>query len=625
MTEENTNTNTFARNFKIPLNKKKIITIALILNFVLMGSVVFIKLAKDTPMVLVNQVGYFPNQEKVFLVQSKYVYYTGYYNIFSLDSFSDIAENQELKYLGRQWGYHYYSGNFTDLSTSGNFKIVVNLDDNVYESTPFKIGTNIYDIALERAYEFFYYQRCGVTVNELVPGYVGHEVCHTDDGVFLNDGVYYNNEWVNLTGGWHSAGDYAKHNYWGLHIEGCVYSMTFAYENVPDVYDAIDEYSLDGSLQSNGIPDILDESMFGIEYINKTFLKNGTMLGSLVGTLQFVPPEFDTDGIVGTVDDRVLFDTPGEKHIFANPYEVMWCVAGLGKFVNIISQKGVYLDLVDSINATAQYMYANYTRYYDFTQQGTNFQHWLPFMLGSNELYRLTGNADYAINSTRAFEILVSNFEDYSTGIMDDLGIVDRAFGLVAEWAIKNGSIEATNAVKDLVLNYWNNNWKALSDDATNFFGLLKMRTPEEYFFYQSNLGKNSRHLASVYAAILANNLTDGQYPEILNFAYNQLNWIFGKNPYSVCMMESIGTNNPTTWHHRYSLIDGNMRGAVPGAIANGMISKNENTDQPWFDTSIAFAGSIGDHPASAQANEPWLPHNVQALQALSVLVNYLN
>jgi hypothetical protein len=82
--------------------------------------------------------------------------------------------------------------------------------------------------------------------------------------------------------------------------------------------------------------------MFGIEYINKTFLKNGTMLGSLIGALKFVPPEFDSDNIVGTSDDRKLFDEPGEKHTLAEPYEVMWAVAGFGKFANIISEKGYY-------------------------------------------------------------------------------------------------------------------------------------------------------------------------------------------------------------------------------------------------------------------------------------------
>lgn len=615
----------FYMNFKMPIDKKRIIAIAIIINICLMGGIIVIKLTKDNPMILINQVGYFPDQDKVFLVQTKYPYFSGSYSISSIETHTNVLENQELKYLGKQWGYHYYSGNFSSLNIAGTYEIVVNLDNMKIKSTSFKIGKNIYDLALERAYEFFYYQRCGVQVYELVPGYVGHNACHLDDGIFLNDGVYYNNEWVNLTGGWHSAGDYAKHNYWGLHIHGSLYSMCFAYENVPEKYDVIDLYSVDGKLQPNGIPDILDESMFGIEYINKTFLRNGTMLGSLIGALKFVPPEFDTDNIVGTSDDRKLFDEPGEKHTLAQPYEVMWAVAGFGKFANIISEKGYYPDLLDSINLTAQYMYANYTKYYNFTAEGSNFQHWLSFMLASHELYRLTGNIDYESNSTNAFNILIDNFNSYSLGIMDELGIVDRALGLVIEWAIKNATSDAKDKVKALIPNYWENNWKALSNDANNFFGLMKMRTPEEYYFHKSNLGKNSRILASVYASLLAYNITDGSNPELLNFAFNQLNWIFGKNPYSVCMMESVGTNNPTTWHHRYSLIDGNMRGAVPGAIANGIIAKNKNTDLPWFDTSAWFSGSVGDHPASAQSNEPWLPHNVQGLQALSVLVKYLN
>jgi hypothetical protein len=613
--------------FHIPINKKKIISFIFILNFIIVGAFFFVKLYADNPQILYNQAGYLPEQDKVILVQTMYPYYTGDFELYSITGDSTVIENGQLEFLGRNWDYYYYQVNISAIQTIGIYALTVKIGTFTLETPAIEISPDIYDVAVERSYEFFYYQRCGVQVYELVPGYVGHEACHLDDGIM------YEGEWLDLTGGWHSAGDYAKHNLWGLHNTGVTYSMTNAFETAPEIYLGIDYYNPLGQLKPNNVPDILDEILYGIQYLSKCFLPNGTMLGSLVGTLKFAPPEYDTDNIIGTSDDRHLFYE--EDHVFATSDEVMWAVTSFAKFANILNQYGYYSNLIDEINITAQYMFNNYSSNFPMPlpsviSQGS-YGYYLPFMLANAELYELTGDIDYAIDSTDIFRKFVNNFVENSRFEKDELGGGDRVFGGMLQWALNNGSVQAINAVKPLIEEHWESYWSDLSTDSLNFFGLYKLiiRDSESglfrpFYFNEVGIGVNSHYLAGAYAAILASQIMNHENKALLNFAMDQFNWILGRNPYGISMMESVGVVNPPSWHHRYAYIEGNLRGAVPGAVANGMKSKDNRVDKPYFDLSSPFAGSIGDHRTDAMTNEPWLPHNVQMVQALAVLWKYI-
>ncbi len=109
----------------------------------------------------------------------------------------------------------------------------------------------------------------------------------------------------------------------------------------------------------------------------------------------------------------------------------------------------------------------------------------------------------------------------------------------------------------------------------------------------------------------------------MLHFGADQLDWVMGKNPHSLCMVEGAGSLNPNWYHHRYSTIPGKERGAVPGAVANGMVINLVGLDIPGFDVSWPGAGDEGimrrDRP-SFRTSEPWLVHNMHLLLALSGL-----
>lgn len=90
--------------------------------------------------------------------------------------------------------------------------------------------------------------------------------------------------------------------------------------------------------------------------------------------------------------------------------------------------------------------------------------------------------------------------------------------------------------------------------------------------------------------------------------ATDQVDWVFGRNPYAVCMFEGRGSFNPPRYHHRYDSVPKRQRGAVPGAICHGIVRKTPKEDIPRFDV-------IGN---DQHTNEPWLPHNAYYLLVLS-------
>lgn len=119
-----------------------------------------------------------------------------------------------------------------------------------------RIGNDSYAGTQEIPLCYMRQQRCGYNPS------LG-DSCHRHDGRLVlcgkDDGRY-----VDVTGGWHDASDYLQY----LTTSGnAVYQMLFAYRMSPDVWH--DEYDARGEKGKNGIPDILDEARWGLQWMMK--------------------------------------------------------------------------------------------------------------------------------------------------------------------------------------------------------------------------------------------------------------------------------------------------------------------------------------------------------------------
>ena len=93
-------------------------------------------------------------------------------------------------------------------------------------------------------------------------------------------------------------------------------------------------------------------------------------------------------------------------------------------------------------------------------------------------------------------------------------------------------------------------------------------------------------------------------------FAYNQINWILGDNPYQVCFMYRFGRNNVPYMHSMYG------HGSERGGISNGITGKKGNGDGSGIDYKTEDDGN------EWRWTEQWLPHAAWYLQAVAAMDN---
>ncbi len=273
----------------------------------------------------VNQVGYLPDAQKLayfgmwlgeggampvdhlvgkpFEIVSEKSHQPVYRGIIALR-----ARNVDVKRGGQPLtGEDLCVLDFSKLIQPGEYAVFI---PGVGKSWPFRIGNDVYGLPFYTSMRGLYHQRCGVALDPQFTQW-SRKACHTEtyQAKFIPEGNrYYENPngvtvdgklygftdeqgkavAVNpftmvystatdklvpgLKGGWHDAADFDR-RFW--HYEA-VWDLCGAYEMYPRKFR-------DGQLQipesENGIPDILDEAMVGIDVWAKTQTPEGGVAG----------------------------------------------------------------------------------------------------------------------------------------------------------------------------------------------------------------------------------------------------------------------------------------------------------------------------------------------------------
>ena len=142
------------------------------------------------------------------------------------------------------------------------------------ESYTFVVQAGVYNPAVRAALRTFYYQRCGTPKAAAHAGaWADGAACHLADAATGPATGHANQGPKDLRGGWHDAGDYNKY-VWGATGMAVLYLLK-AYEDNPGLF-------LDGDLgipeSGNGLPDILDEVKWELDWLLKMQLPGGAVL-----------------------------------------------------------------------------------------------------------------------------------------------------------------------------------------------------------------------------------------------------------------------------------------------------------------------------------------------------------
>lgn len=479
------------------------------------------------------------------------------------------------------WGWYFWRADFSELRKEGAYRVEASAGGARGASVPFRVGRGV--LFRETAGEgvnFFFVQRCGFEV----PGW--HKACHLDDAK-LPDGTH-----IDVTGGWHSAGDYNKPQ-WQFGDSAVPYALAAAFRADPEVMGRPDR---DG----DGLPDALDEARWGLQFLAKMqrdsgALRNDVNQGPGRDWMKWSPPELHTDNIVGTADDPVFrtADVPNTPLAAAS-----WASAG-----GLLEARGVAGDYI----ARAE----RFWDYYTASGRGGD-----PLLLISTlELGKATGKDRYRESARRSAEELLKG-QRADGRFSGDWGNGDIAAAGLALFALAYPDDPLRERVVTALKGYA----AFCASEPDNPFGLTRQGAEEtnRAFFHKTvGMGVNFWILGRAWANLLIHRLTGDA--GALIYAVDQIDWVFGKNPIGLCMFEGKGAFNPPRYHHRYCTIAGRERGAVPGAIPNGFLVEMGLWDRPGFDLRR------GPGRASFRSSEPWLVHNIVHLLAVSALHETLN
>ena len=174
---------------------------------------------------------------------------------------------------GQPSGDTVWQVNFTGFTTPGTYRIYSpSMNQQSYD---FVLANNVYNDVGKVALKTYYYQRCGVAHSQpfAQAAWADPYPCHTYLTATLPATGAPNYGPLDLSGGWHDAGDYNKYIWSDLEL--AMVMLMLAYENNPGVF-------YDGQLLipggANGVPDILDEVKFEIDWLLKMQMPNGTVL-----------------------------------------------------------------------------------------------------------------------------------------------------------------------------------------------------------------------------------------------------------------------------------------------------------------------------------------------------------
>lgn len=209
-----------------------------------------------------NIVGYYPNDTKVALIMADEPISENADIILS-PSGDTVFKGKLKKAEGVKWGdfpYQYHF-DFSYIAKPGKYQIKVQRQ----LSGEIEVHSQILGSYHEDMINFMQQQRCGYNPFFDV-------VCHQKDGRIF-DAPVEDSTFYDFTGGWHDAGDQLKYL---ITSSNATARMLMAYELSPESFkDAVDEM---GHPYPNGIPDILDEAKWGLDWILKLHPKKDWLI-----------------------------------------------------------------------------------------------------------------------------------------------------------------------------------------------------------------------------------------------------------------------------------------------------------------------------------------------------------
>jgi endoglucanase len=242
----------------------------------------------------VDQAGYLPEAPKVALVVAKAA--AGDFSVRRADGSVAFRGKLASPAEDPDTGDRVQAADFTKLAEGGTYSLDV---PGVGRSWDFAIGPGVLSRPFYLAMRSFYGQRCNIAVDlgREFPGYT-HPACHREGAYHASSGK---SGPVKPSGGWHDAGDYGRYV-----VNSGISTGTLLW--TWEIFGKrLDKLGLDIPESGNGVPDILNEVRWNLDWMLSMQDADGGVWQKQTSDkfCGFVMPEADTlvSYVIGTGKD----------------------------------------------------------------------------------------------------------------------------------------------------------------------------------------------------------------------------------------------------------------------------------------------------------------------------------
>ncbi len=343
----------------------------------------------------INQLGYKPDAVKAAVVVSKENPDCRNFRIYNAENDTLVMRSDRVVSFGA-WGAFKSSFrlDFSAFNQNGRFYIMA--DD--VRSPDFTIDQGVYNGTADFLLRYMRQQRCGF--NPFLK-----DSCHTNDGYTVY-GPKPDGTRIDVVGGWHDASDYLQYV---ATSANAVYNLLMAYQEHPEAFS--DAYRANGLAGSNAVPDVMDEALWGLQWLAKMHPRPDWMFNQIADDRDhagFRLPTEDTVRFDYAEGRPVYFCTGDPQGLFDYQNRATGVASTAGKFASAFA---LAARVLKSHNGELAQMYSRKARSaYTFGKADTGVcqtapckapyfyeeDNWVDDMeLAAIELFKLSGKTHY--------------------------------------------------------------------------------------------------------------------------------------------------------------------------------------------------------------------------------------
>ncbi|WP_117881606.1 glycoside hydrolase family 9 protein [Aureibaculum luteum] len=555
--------------------------------------------------IVVDQFGYRPDSEKIAVMRDP---------VTGFDAAESFSPGVQYALVNANNGATVYTGNivsfnsglvdpssgdrawwfdFSSYQTPGIYYIL-DVTKNL-KSYDFVINDNVYEEVLKHAFRTFFYQRAGYSKGVQYAGAkwsdgASHLATLQDSQCRKFDTPNDASSQKDLSGGWYDAGDYNKYTSWTANY---IVSLLKAYKKNPDAWG--DNYNLPYS--GNGIPDLIDEVKWGLDYLLKLQKTNGSMI-SVVSLSQASPPSSTTGrSLYGGVNTSGTLASAAAFAYGAKVFNEMGMTVYGADLLQSATNAWNWAD--NNPNVVWENNSASYNSVgIGAGQQETNDYGRLAFKVkAATYLFDLTNNVSYKT-------FVENNYQDIH------LMLWNFAFPFEHEDQESLLYYASLTGVSSIVANAIKNIYKNAMQSSRNFGGLTNELDPYlahlEDYVWGSNGTKSKKGL--MFSDYVGYNIDNTNNEDALRAAELYLHYLHGVNPLNFCYLSNMydyGADNGVNEFYHAWFADGTDWDNVqndPKGPAPGFLTGGPNPSYDW-DDCCSSGGCSGQTCNTAQVS----------------------